>query len=126
MPVDTTRASDFFIACRRKATPMRFASAMFDRYRSRLLEIGDYDTLAVFLDGLDLPERFIRFAKEKDGITLRPGEWEASESYMLPMIRALVGRYSKLGDNAYFNLYLPVDETVRIALESPFTVDLPE
>lgn len=126
VPVDTTRASDFFIACRRKATPMRFASAMFDRYRSRLLEIEDYDTLAAFLDGLDLPERFIRFAKEKDGITLRPGEWEASESYMLPMIRALVGRYSKLGDNAYFKLYLPVDETVRIALESPFTVNLSE
>ena len=126
VPMDTTRATDFFIACRRKATPMRFASAMFDQYRSRLMEIDDYDTLTAFLDGLDLPGRFIRYAAEKDRISLKPGEWEETAPYLMPQVRALVGRYSKLGDNAYFKLYLPVDETVKIALESPFTVDLPE
>ena len=125
VPVDTTRATDFFVACRRKATPMRFASEMFDQYRSRLLEIDDYRTLETFLDGLDLSARFIRFAAEKDKISLRPGEWEETEAYLLPWIRALVGRYSKLGENAYFKLYLPVDETVKIAMDSPFAVSLP-
>ena len=126
VPMDTTRATDFFIACRRKATTMRFASDVFDRYRSTLLEIDDYATLTAFLDGLDLPGRFIRFASEKDGLVLKPGEWEETAPYLMPQIRALVGRYSKLGDNAYFKLYLPVDEAVKVALESPFTVDLPE
>ena len=42
----------------------------------------------------------------------------------LPQLRALVGRYSKLGDNAFYKLYLPVDETVRIALDAPSKVDM--
>ena len=124
VPVDTTRATDFFVACRRKATPMRFASDLFDQYRSQLIAIEDFDTLNRFLDGLDLPTRFIRYAATKDRLTLHPGEWEETESYLMPWIRALVGRYSKLGENAYFKLYLPVDDMVRTALESPFTVDL--
>lgn len=126
VPMDTTRATDFFIACQRKATSMRFASAMFDQYRSRLMEIDDFDTLTAFLDGLDLPDRFIRYAAEKDKIVLKPGEWAETAPYLVPQIRALVGRYSKLGENAYFKLYLPVDETVNVALGSPFTVTLPE
>ena len=52
----------------------------------------------------------------------KPGEWEKTEPYMMPQVRALVARYSKLGDNAFYKMYLPIDEAIKIALASPFTV----
>lgn len=124
VPMDTTRATDFFIACNRKATQMRFASAIFDQFKSDLLKIEDYDHLERYLNQLNLPARFLQFAATKDGIKAKPGEWAETAPYLEPQLRALVGRYSKLGDNAFYKLYLPVDETVRIALDAPFKVDL--
>lgn len=125
VPMDTTRATKYYVACNRKATAMRFASSMFDRYGSRLSAIDDFPELEAFLNQLDLPAKFRAFASEKDGITAMPEEWEKTAPYLLPQIRALVGRYSKLGENAFYKLYLDVDEDVARALESPFTVTLP-
>ncbi|MBR6416233.1 MAG: PDZ domain-containing protein [Bacteroidales bacterium] len=123
VPMDTTRATDFFIACNRKTTQMRFASEMFDRYRDRLLAIDSFPDLEDFLDGLNLKGQFLDFAKTKDGIAPKAGEWEATEDYLMPQLRALVGRYSKLGDNAFYKLYLPVDDVVAKALAAPSKVE---
>jgi carboxyl-terminal processing protease len=125
VPMDTTRATSFFVACNRKTTQMRFASEMFDRYRERLLAIDNYTDLEKFLSGIDIKGQFLDFARKKDSIVPKPGEWEATESYLMPQLRALVGRYSKLGDNAFYKLYLPVDETVAKALAAPSKVSLP-
>ena len=118
VPVDTTRATKFFIACNRKATQMRFASAMFDRYRGTLSTISDYKELNTFLDKLNLPSAFREYASSKDGITCTQKEWEETLEYLLPQLRALVGRYSKLGENAFYKMYLNVDVTLKKAIES--------
>ena len=118
VPVDTTRVTKFFIACNKKATQMRFASAMFDRYKSSLTEIGDYDELNRFLDRMNLPAAFREYASSKDGITCTQKEWEETSEYLLPQLRALVGRYSKLGENAFYKMYLNVDVTLKKAIES--------
>lgn len=118
VPVDTTRATKFFIACNKKATQMRFASAMFDRYKGSLTEIGDYDELNRFLDRMNLPAAFREYASSKDGITCTQKEWEETSEYLLPQLRALVGRYSKLGENAFYKMYLNVDVTLKKAIES--------
>lgn len=118
VPVDTTRVTKFFIACNKKATQMRFASAMFDRYKGRLTEIGDYDELNRFLDRMNLPAAFREYASSKDGITCTQKEWEETSEYLLPQLRALVGRYSKLGENAFYKMYLNVDVTLKKAIES--------
>ncbi len=123
VPMDTTRVTQFYMNCNRKASQMRFASEMFDKYKSQLMEINDFGELERFLDGIGLRTRFIAFSK-KDGITLKPGEWEKTEPYLMPQLRALVGRYSKLGDNAFYKLYLPVDDVVTVALESPSVIGL--
>ena len=47
VPIDTTKATKFYIDCNRKATAVRFASAMFDRYRGSLSQIEDFDKLSV-------------------------------------------------------------------------------
>ena len=52
-----------------------------------------------------------------DGIKAAKGEWDKSKEYMMPQINALVGRYSKLDDEAFHRFYLPVDVTIRTALD---------
>jgi carboxyl-terminal processing protease len=117
VPVDTTRASDFYIACNRKATQMRFSSAMFDRYKGTLSGISDFDELNRFLDSMDIPSKFRDYASRVDGITCTTEEWNATEEYLLPQLRALIGRYSKLGEDAFYKMYLGVDTTIRKAIE---------
>ena len=118
VPVDTTRATKFFIACNKKATQMRFASAMFDKYKSRLSEIDSDTELGRFLDNLNLSAAFREYASAKDGITCTQKEWEETSEYLLPQLRALVGRYSKLGENAFYKMYLNVDPMLKKAIES--------
>lgn len=118
VPVDTTRATKFFIACNKKATQMRFASAMFDRYKGSLTEIGDYDELNRFLDRMNLPAAFREYASSKDGISCTQKEWDETSDYLLPQLRALIGRYSRLGENAFYKMYLNVDVTLKKAIES--------
>ncbi len=118
VPVDTTRVTKFFIACNKKATQMRFATAMFDRYKGSLTEIGDYDELNRFLDRMNLPAAFREYASSKDGISCTQKEWDETSDYLLPQLRALVGRYSRLGENAFYKMYLNVDVTLKKAIES--------
>ena len=122
VPIDTTRATSFYIQCNRKATQMRFAQTMFDKYRSSLAQIDDFDRLDAYLDQIDIASQFISYAERVDGIKLKKGEWEETEVYMMPQLKALVGRFSKLGDEAFYRFYIPIDDTIKAALASPFTV----
>lgn len=117
VPMDTTRATDFYIQCNRKATQMRFSSMMFDKYRNSLSVIEDFDTLEKTLDSMDIPGKFRQYAAATDGIKVGQKEWEETQVYLLPQLRALIGRYSKLGDNAFYKLYLSVDDTLLKAIE---------
>ena len=122
VPIDTTKATSFYIQCNRKATQMRFAQSMFDKYRSSLAQIDDFDRLDAYLDQIEIAAQFISYAERVDGIKLKKGEWEETEMYMMPQLKALVGRFSKLGDEAFYRFYIPIDDTIQAALENPFTV----
>ena len=117
VPVDTTKASDFYINANRKATTMRFASSFFDAHKKELSTIDDYGKLLKYLDNASLESRFLSYAASADGLVPAAGEWEANKDYIMAQVRALVGRYSKLGDNAYYHLYLPVDNVVHCAMK---------
>lgn len=117
VPVDTTKATDFYIACNRKATAMRFASAYFDSHRNELQSIDDYARLLSYLDDAGLETKFLAFAKSKDGLEPRRDEMAEFREYTLPVIKALVGRYSKLGDKAYYHLFLGNDDIFAAAIE---------
>lgn len=122
VPIDTTKATRFYVECNRKATAVRFAQTMFDRYRGSLSGIADFDELDQYLEGIGLDRKFLDYASRVDGITPAPGEWDASKSYMMPQLKALVGRFSKLGDEAFYRFYLPIDDTIQAALKHPSTV----
>ena len=117
VPIDTTRAGYFYVACNRKATPMRFASAWFDAHRRELSEIDDYDRLLGYLDRAGLERQFLAFAKSKDGIAPTAAEWATDKQYIMTQVQALVGRYSKLGDKAYYHLFLQTDPTFKAAMQ---------
>ena len=102
---------------------MRFASAMFDKYRTALAGIDDFSKLETYLESISLESQFLDYASLVDGIKPKAGEWEESRSYMMPQINALVGRYSKLDEEAIYRFYLPVDETIQAALKNPGIIE---
>ncbi|MCQ2173992.1 MAG: S41 family peptidase [Bacteroidales bacterium] len=115
--LDTTKAGPFYQACNQKATAMRFASDYFDKNRKTLSSIDDYAGLTAYLNAAGLESKFLNYAKTKDNLVPSPGEWEVDRLYMMSQVRALVGRYSKLGDNAFYHLYMGIDDTVKAALQ---------
>ncbi len=115
VPIDTTKASDFYIQCNKKALQMRFASAMFDKYKADLAGIEDFDELQAYLESLQLDKAFLDYAAAQ-GVKAGRGEWNASKAYMMPQINALVGRYSRLDDEAFYRFYLDIDNTIQTAL----------
>ena len=117
VPMDTTRASDFYIACNKKATQMRFASAIFDKYSRRLQAIDNFRDMDIFLNNINLKVEFSQYAKTVDNIHCTEAEWDESEPYLLPQLKALISRYSRLGENAFYKYYLPVDYTVENAVK---------
>ncbi len=123
VPMDTTKATSFYINCNKKATSVRFASAMFDKYKAQLTQIDDFARLERFLDGIDLQQQFLDYARNVDGFSPKPGEWESTSTYMMPQIKGLVGRYSKVGEEAFYRFYLPIDETIQTALKNSSTVN---
>lgn len=116
VPIDTTRASAFYIQCNKKATAMRFASAMFDKYHSELAGIDDFGQLEHWLDAQHLDRQFLDYADSKDGLRPKDGEWEESKEYLMVQIKALVGRYSKVGEEAFYRFYVGIDKTLQEAL----------
>lgn len=123
VPMDTTKATTFYINCNKKATQMRFAQSMFDKYRGTLAGINDFDRLDKWLDEVGLASQFLEYASRVDGLKPEEGEWAETESYMMPQLKALVGRFSKLGDEAFYRFYLPIDDTIQAALKNSSIVD---
>ena len=115
--LDTTRATKFHINCNRKGTSMRFASAMFDKYRNSLTSISDFGKLKKYLESLGLEKQFLEYAERVDGFVPAAGEWEKCKEYLMPQVYGLVGRYSKVGEEAFHRFYLPIDESIQTALK---------
>ena len=107
----------FYINGNKKATAVRFASAIFDKYKGTLGRISDFTALASYLGDIELEQQFLDYADRVDGLKPMAGEWEAFRSYMMPQINGLVGRFSKVGEEAFYRFYLPVDESIKKALE---------
>ena len=122
VPIDTTKASQFYIKTNRKATSMRFAATMFDKYRNQLVAIDDFSRLERWMKDTDIEGQFLNYAENVDKIIPAKGEWKESREYMLPQIYGLVGRFSKVGEEAFYRFYLPIDDTIQTALNESSTV----
>ncbi len=123
VPIDTTKVTDFYMACNKKATTMRFASYVFDRHKAQLAKLSDIAQLEAYFKTLGLESMFLDYAARVDGIRPAKGEWELSKEYMMPQINGLVGRYSKVGEEAFYRFYMPIDDAIKAALNNPSVVE---
>ena len=116
VPIDTTKASKFFINCNKKAVMMRFASNFFDGNKTALSRIDDFERLDRWMNEVDVEQQFLNYAAKVENLKPAAGEWEKTKWYMMPQVKALVGRYSKLQDEAFYRFYLPIDNEFQTAL----------
>ena len=72
---------------------------------------------------VSLEKQFLDYAYAKEGLRAGEKEWKESRAYMMPQVKALVGRYSKLDDEAFYRFYLPVDDALQQALKHSSTID---
>ena len=120
VPMDTTLATAYYTSCNRKATMMRFASYIFDNYTKELRAIDSYDAMDAFFKKINVDNRFRSYAASVDGIKpSSEAEWQETLPYLAPQVRALVARYSQLGENAFYKYYLPVDNMIEEAMKAP-------
>lgn len=117
VPMDTTRATNFHIACNKKAAVVRYASRFFDAHRKELAAFDSFDAVSKYMDGADIDKDFLGFAASL-GLKPAAGEWEQSRAFLLPQIKGLCARYSKVGENAYYKFTLPIDDCVTKAMVS--------
>ncbi len=117
VPLDTTGVSDFLVKCNRLSLQVKFANQMSDRYRGKLRSIGDMKSLEGFLNALALKEKFISYAADA-GVSLKRGEWEVSGRIIETQIRALIGRNTPLNDDAFYQIYLSIDNVMDAALKN--------
>lgn len=123
VPIDTTKASSFFLKVNKKATQVRFASHFFDRNKQELQSIASFDQLDRYFEGINLESHFLQYASSVDGYVPEKGEWEETRTYLMPQVKGLVGRYSKVGEEAFYRFYLPIDDVIQTALNKSSVVE---
>lgn len=116
IPIDTTGVTDFLVKCNRGSLQVKFANEISDERRNEMRNIKDMDALNGFLDGLNLEQRFLSFAKGK-GAVPTDDEWKISGEILLTQVRALIGRNTPMSDGAFYPIYLTIDRDVKTALE---------
>ena len=120
VPIDTTKATKFFINCNKKAVMMRFASNLFDRYKSKLSSIDDFGRLDRWMNEIGIEQEFLSYAERVENLKPEAGEWSETKKYMMPQVKALVGRYSKLQDEAFYRFFHPIDNEFNAAIKASY------
>ncbi len=115
IPLDTTGASEYLINCNRQSLQTRFATKIVDQHRAQTREIKDMASLERFLNSMDLKSEFIAFTKSY-GFTPTASDWAVSGDIIMTQIKALIGRYTPMDDQAFYPIYLKIDNTVQAAI----------
>ena len=116
VPIDTTRYTDYMGKCNRQSLQVKYANQLADRYRAQLRGIRDLPTLEKFLDGLNLEKGFIAYTTSL-GVTPTPEEWAISGEVILTQLRALVGRNTPMNDEAFYPIYLRIDNVMDAVMK---------
>lgn len=115
VPADTARGSKFFAEVRRRGLDFRFAYDYTDQHRAQLEAIESRDELLRHLDAAGLAADFARYAAQK-GVKARRAEGNATDSFLLTEIKAMIAR-DILTDDDFYYLINQADNTFARALE---------
>lgn len=111
VPIDTVGVTDFLIAVNRKSLLMKYSNVLADKYRKELRGVKSLDQLDKLLNSMDIPDKFLLYAKE-NGVVPKKGEWEESKDILVTQLYGLVGRYSPLDDDAFYPYILKIDNVI--------------
>ncbi len=116
VPLDTTRYTEYLGKCNRQSLQVKYANQVADRNRARLREIRDLPSLERFLDGMDLKRGFIGFTSAQ-GVVPTDEEWAVSGDVILTQVRALIGRNTPMNDEAFYPIYLRIDNVMDAVMK---------
>ncbi|MBQ7253421.1 MAG: PDZ domain-containing protein [Bacteroidales bacterium] len=117
VPVDTVGVTDFYVECNRLGLQIKYASEVLDAHTAEVSAARDMRTFDRFIDGIALENGFLQFAK-RNNVSPKEGEWERSKEYILTQVRALIARYTPMGDDAFYPIYQQTDKLIQIAVEN--------
>ncbi|MCF0174604.1 MAG: PDZ domain-containing protein [Bacteroidales bacterium] len=115
--IDTTRANDFHIAVNKKSVIMRFSNSLFQRDKEKILAIKSFSDAEKYISSINIENQFVEYAVKSGVPRPTPQEWNEAKDYILPHIEGLVLRYSPLGEEAYYQYVIPMDDTIQEALK---------
>lgn len=117
VPVDTVAVTGFLVNCNRKGLQIKYASEVLDSYSAAIKQAATMEKFDRFISTVDLERGFLSFA-QKNGEVPAAGEWERSREFMMTQIRALVARYTPMGDDAFYPIYYKTDVLIEKAVRN--------
>lgn len=112
VPVDTVGVTDFLVRINRQSSQVKYSIEVADRYRKDLQKVTSLDELNLLLDSMDLESGFRKYLK-RTGVPINEAQWKISEDIFMTQIRAMVGRYSKLEDEAFYPIIADIDNVIQ-------------
>lgn len=112
VPVDTVGVTDLLVKLNRQSAQTKFSIEISDIYRKELQSVKDLDELNALLDRMDLENKFRAYMK-RNSISMVESQWKISRSIVMIQIRAMVGRYSKLEDEAFYPIIAEIDNVIQ-------------
>ena len=116
VPLDTVGVTKFLISVNRKSLQVKFSNLIADRYRERLNSVTTIEELNALYDSIDLAAEFLKYARA-NGVTEPQAEWQISKEIIINQIEGLVGRYTKLDDEAFYTYVLRSDNVMQRVLQ---------
>lgn len=112
VPVDTVGVTDLLVKINRQSAQMKFSIEMADRYRKALQKVESLDELNELLDSMNLESEFRSYLR-RNSIKVVESQWRISRDIIMTQIRAMVGRYSKLEDEAFYPIIAEIDNVIQ-------------
>ena len=117
VPVDTVAVTDFYVECNHKGLQIKYANDVLDRNTDRVNACRTMEAFDSFISSIDCERGFLAFAA-KNGVVPKAGEWDISREYMMIQIRALIARYTPMGDEAFYPIYHQIDNLILTAVKN--------
>ena len=112
VPIDTVGVTDMLVKINQLSLQTKFSIEMSDRYRKELQGVSNIEELNALLDDMELESRFKAYMR-KNNVPVVKAQWEISGDIVMTQIRAMVGRYSKLEDEAFYPIIAKIDNVIQ-------------
>lgn len=115
VPIDTIGINDFFIKLYNHGTIIKFSTKLADEHRSELRSIKSMKSLNDFFNKVNCEKRFLEYAA-LNKLVPKSTEWTECRKIALTQVKAYIGRYTPMEDEAYFPIISEIDNVIQKSL----------